>query len=549
MALLFWEGFDSYSSMADLRAARPFIYPNWNTRLGWEALFYTSGGRFGGARIVGDGNVWGPGLIHIGALGYSPTEMFTGHGVYLPNGYADGDGLLQIFGNAFTSSTGDVRITINNGGIIYAYNFNNTLLANSASGTVTSANWFWLETRTKMSTNSSTADGIFEVWVNNTKVLSNTACITKRSNSSTGWGGISFQSYYADGGNSFDDIYITDTSGSAPWNGRLGDCRIVSLPPVKNGIYNTNTSTANVGISANNSSAGVTISNNGVSIYVPGGQIAKSTHYTASGNLYFEVTVRDSHNSGSDEVVGITDRRATASVNGSGPAFAFGVKPFNRTIYSNQSSVGNIPATLAAGNTMCFAVNLDQGKFWIKPNPSSDWNSNTGANPANGAGAYTFTNANRVTLAPYIEADYGSTYNINYGNYTFEGSVPSGFSAWNSLNGNTSALINENLGYTTDSFTIPNVANNYETYTFATIPSSNVSSVIATAVVSVQKKTDAGSATIKHVVVSGQAYNSASIGLGTSILSNRTEWLTNPNTGTQWTKSQINNAQTGIVVG
>lgn len=546
MALLFWEGFDSYASIEQLETAKPYIVSNWQAAYSTKAVLTTTGGRFGKGRIGAD-NYWGwVGLINISSFA-QPTEIYSGRAAY-----TDTDNILGgVWGSALDTNVPDIYCEVASSGVIYVtrFNANNTYtsIANSGAAVFTYNTWNWVEFRARMSTNNTTADGAFEVWLNNTKVVSANNIITKRNNSSTYWAGTTLNFSTQRSQQKMDDIYIVDTSGPAPWNTRLGDCRMVSLPPVKNGVYNTNTSIGNVGISYVFSNADITVSNGGVSVYIPGGRQAKSTHYTASGNLYFEVTVRDSYNSGADELIGITDRRSAVWVNGLGPAYGFGVKPFQRTIYSNQTAVGSIPATLAAGNTLCFAVNFDAGKFWIKPNPSSDWNSNTSANPANGAGAYTFSNPSFVTLAPYIEADNGSTYNINYGSYAFSGTVPSGFSAWNSLNGNSACFINENSGYTTDSVTVPNSPNNYETYAFANL-ASNVSSVIAAAIVTVERKVDAGYANVKHVIVSGQAYNSASIPLTTSPAIHRTEWITNPNTGLAWTKTQINSAQTGIVI-
>lgn len=226
MALIFWEGFDSYSSISQLLASRTELNGTFGSDFSQNPDFYTSSGRFGGGAISRP-LYSGPGLINFTATA-NPTELYTGRAAYVGNGTADGDGILQVYNNSFPSRTGDVYLTCGSG-YIYAYNFNGTLLGTSPASTIISATWFWVELRVKMSTDNATADGIVQVWINNRQVISNTACITKRTNAATGYGGVNIMPFNYNGGNFIDDIYVLDTTGSAPWNTRLGDCRIASI--------------------------------------------------------------------------------------------------------------------------------------------------------------------------------------------------------------------------------------------------------------------------------------------------------------------------------
>lgn len=324
MALIFWEGFDLYGSQASMKAARPEFNMTFGMRLGAEpAAFGTTGGRYNGGRLVQDNILWGPALLNTTVFGASPTELYTGRAVYLPNGLSDGDGILQVFGNAFTSTQGDVYFTCGSG-LINAYNFNGTLLGSSPASTIISGTWFWLEARVKMSSNSTTADGIVEVWVNNRQVISNTACITKRSNSSTGYGGINLLPYYPNGGNVVDDFYITDTTGSAPWNTRLGDCRIATI-------------TVNADAGPNQ---GVVASGN-------------PAHYTAVADVPFNST---------DYIT------LPASASGSGEIFGHATLPSTNTFSILATAVVGVARKTDAGNA-AFKLSLKTG--------SNTYNSNT----------------------------------------------------------------------------------------------------------------------------------------------------------------------------
>lgn len=268
MALLFWDGFDNYSTAFEVISARPDVKVTWdinNSTYGWSpqsSFWTTTGGRFGGCATKSPGypsdDSWG--FIDLqGAY----TELYIGKAIYM-TGVNNGihcfwgnqnsiaahnkafapDVWLELYNNVLQVRNG-VGATWTNS----TRQSGGTILAQSASYVMRTSVWNWIEMRVKMSSSNTTNDGIVQVWLNNNLVASNTACITRVSNLSTGYmgtnfnagcttqGGIYYDNAYAD------DMYISDTTGSAPWNGRLGDSRIITLVPTADSGPNTGTPT------------------------------------------------------------------------------------------------------------------------------------------------------------------------------------------------------------------------------------------------------------------------------------------------------------------
>jgi len=72
MALLFWEGFDLYSSGSQLLIARPLVQADYYTSYGILPNFTTTGGRFGGGAGYQNYRT-GWGLINLSGFA-NPTE-------------------------------------------------------------------------------------------------------------------------------------------------------------------------------------------------------------------------------------------------------------------------------------------------------------------------------------------------------------------------------------------------------------------------------------------------------------------------------------------
>lgn len=247
MALLFWEGFDSFSSYTQLNGN----VPGWNFY--WDSIGSSgmaqnliTAGRYGGQALypgTQSESYWGK----ITFTSSAPDDIYTGRAINVGVPF----GLLCFWGNSTLTSgyagtgpapdvwieyigTGALRV-FNHQGATWAnsiaYGGGKNLIGTTALGVMRSGVYQWIEVRVKASTSNTTSDGIVEIWIEGIKVFSNTSCVTKANNSSTGYNGISTNSLKGSGWGGADDFYITDTTGPAPWNGRLGDVRIANIVP------------------------------------------------------------------------------------------------------------------------------------------------------------------------------------------------------------------------------------------------------------------------------------------------------------------------------
>lgn len=249
MALLFWEGFDSISSWTELNTN----VSGWNST--WDRSDYAgymvqnliTSGRYGGQSLwpgSWSGVSWGK----ITFSSSSPGEIYTGRAVNLGIPV----GILCFWGNSTLDAgynntgpapdvwieyigTGALRIYNHQGGATITdsrtYGGGKNLIGTTSLGVIRPGTYQWLEVRIKASSSNTTSDGIVEVWVEGNKVFSNTSCVTKANNSTTGYNGVNTNILRDFGWYGADDFYVTDTTGSAPWNTRLGDVRIANIVP------------------------------------------------------------------------------------------------------------------------------------------------------------------------------------------------------------------------------------------------------------------------------------------------------------------------------
>jgi len=252
-------------------------------------------------------------------------ELYTGRAVRV----GGDNGLICFWGNAGGTGSPDVFLYCASG-FISAYRVNasdqNVLLGTAPVGNFTINTWHWLEARCKMSTNNASNDGIVEVWLNGQLIISNTSCTTKRSNTSTYYMGTNLITGTTTNTPScyWDDIYILDTTGSAPWNTRLGDCRIATIKV--------------------NADAGP---NQGV---------------VASGNSNHYVAVSDVPYDSADYIT------LPASSSGSGEIFGHATLPSTNTFSILATAVVGVARKTDAGNS-AFKLSLKTG--------SNTYNSNT----------------------------------------------------------------------------------------------------------------------------------------------------------------------------
>lgn len=233
MSLIAWDGLDPYKSLAEFASANPRYL---GAFYGAPEYFYTTGGRFGGSRLYIDGNNNNCWMFDVSDKAVS--QIWTGRAQNIPTSGATANTYLFVA----RSNTGiEATVTVETDGTIKAYRGDRiTLLANSASGVLVRDQWLWLDFFYNMSSSA----GGFEVWVNNVQVINLTGANTKQfgstSNNIISSATIATAQYASN-----DDYYILDTTGSYPWNTRLGDSRVVNLIPI--GDYGANSGTPSTG--------------------------------------------------------------------------------------------------------------------------------------------------------------------------------------------------------------------------------------------------------------------------------------------------------------
>lgn len=216
MALLWFDGFDSYNNLNSYIATRG------GTETG-GAMNKTIG-RFNN---MGYYSGWDVGSSIL--LPSEPTEIWTGKAIRMNGEF----GTTTVFAFYYETpvwiyAVPEVRIQLDGTtGKFSAQRGNTVLLGSSAERAFSQFGWHWVEAHFKLGT----TDGIVELYVDGVKVLdiggTTPTVNTKYTLAATGVRAINSTS----GSNNtiIDDLYILDTTGSAPWNTRLGDCKIVSL--------------------------------------------------------------------------------------------------------------------------------------------------------------------------------------------------------------------------------------------------------------------------------------------------------------------------------
>lgn len=207
MSTIFMDGFDSYSAIADI------LYGAWQNYSGMS--IDTSGGRYGGGKMQG-GNAWATANIP------ETSELYVGFALYIN---ASSTTYAQVV--RFDSASGhEATVYLKpSDGTWYLTRATSPDLT-TGTHTVTVGTWYWVEVRYI----PNNAGGVFTLWVDGTQV----ATFTGDTRATGGSGGIVIVEIGARSSVSnwhYDDIYVNDTAGSAPANGRLGDSRIRTFVP------------------------------------------------------------------------------------------------------------------------------------------------------------------------------------------------------------------------------------------------------------------------------------------------------------------------------
>jgi len=226
MALLEMDGFDMYASISEIARYKFSSYSGMSLS--------TTGGRWGGGSLTG-GNAFAVYTFAGGAL----TEFYMGIAFKATSSSANAYPVLR-----FNSATGlecSLYYTVTRNQW-QARNGSSTVLA-TGYRSIGYDKWNFLECR--ITPDNTT--GIFEFWMNGetTPLISETNVDTRATVDTGGIISITL------GGNSsstawrYDDLYVCDTTGGAPWNTRLGDIRIT--PNVPNTDAGANDGTRSAG--------------------------------------------------------------------------------------------------------------------------------------------------------------------------------------------------------------------------------------------------------------------------------------------------------------
>lgn len=162
-----------------------------------------------------------------------------------------------------------------------------------------------------------------------------------------------------------------------------------------------------------------------------------------TGKKYFEMNP----GSTSFTALGLAGPAGHVVDNGNGSPGLFGTAKAGHVGWAPDGTVktpalqGGNPATLAtiatyaAGNTLCFAVDLDNALFWGRVG-AGNWNNNVANNPATGVGGisipHAFAGGPRL-LWPGGNLGATSAYNLYLKSADFTQAVPTGFSSWSGL--------------------------------------------------------------------------------------------------------------------
>jgi len=99
----------------------------------------------------------------------------------------------------------------------------------------------------------------------------------------------------------------------------------------------------------------------------------------------------------------------------------------------NGAASGSTLGTLAAGNVIGIAIDLNAQLGWLRLAPSGNWNGSSTANPATGVGGISLsgiTGGGLYSLYPVCAFGGGSdSTTANFGDTAFSGTVPSGFTS------------------------------------------------------------------------------------------------------------------------
>jgi hypothetical protein len=154
---------------------------------------------------------------------------------------------------------------------------------------------------------------------------------------------------------------------------------------------------------------------------------ARATVSQSTGKFYLEVIPGYLANNGFLIGFGNSSFNTANYVGSDGNSFGYQAGGFTQGISGGWQTMTKM------GEVVQIAIDLDAKLVWARTDRSTNWNNSGSANPATGTGGKTYTTTG--ALFPAISLLGSSATNTNWGvlnagAFTFSGSIPSGFSAW-----------------------------------------------------------------------------------------------------------------------
>lgn len=158
---------------------------------------------------------------------------------------------------------------------------------------------------------------------------------------------------------------------------------------------------------------------------------ARSIDLKSSGKYYFEVTLTTLVGTSTgigllQACFGCADLVSGANVG------TVVIYKGSGNIWSNGSSSGKSLGALANGDIIGIAIDLDGRNVWFRKAPSGNWNGNASYDPATasgGASCSSLPDGAAPAIGYTSSGNSTETVTANFGDTSFSGSVPSGFTA------------------------------------------------------------------------------------------------------------------------
>jgi hypothetical protein len=176
-----------------------------------------------------------------------------------------------------------------------------------------------------------------------------------------------------------------------------------------------------------------------------GGGAVRATSGQANGKYYFEITI---NTLGALFSIGLLPNYLINALTTNGflsTAYA-GLRVGNNETSINGFLTGASLGTAANGTVVCFAVDYDNQRLWTRYGAAGNWNGSGTANPTTPStgGSFTGLGSVGISLLPFVSfSGTGGQVTANFGDSTFTGTVPTGFTSGMPTGGANNALITQ----------------------------------------------------------------------------------------------------------